>query len=101
MYACKEGGGNPKATHTHQAIDTAADDMKDVLQDLLGTVEDAASQGGTVNSLIDTITKSIAKVDERYVDRTSIVENLSFVDLQTNMVWLVKEIARSTQEMVS
>lgn len=36
--------------------------MKDVLQDLLQTMEEAASQAGVVNSMIDTITKAIARV---------------------------------------
>lgn len=51
-----------QATHTHGPIDNAADNMKDVLQDLLQTMEEAASQAGVVNSMIDTITKAIAKV---------------------------------------
>ena len=42
-----------------------------------------------------------SQVDERYVDRTSIIENLSFVDHQTNMVRLAKQIARTAQDMVS
>ncbi|BFZ14072.1 hypothetical protein BsWGS_17114 [Bradybaena similaris] len=101
MYACKEGGGNPKATHTHGPIDNAADDMKDVLQDLLQTMEEAASQAGLVNSMIDTITQSIARTDEKYTDRMSIVEHLSFVDHQTNMVRLAKQIARTAQDMMA
>ncbi|KAH9509677.1 Talin-2, partial [Bulinus truncatus] len=100
MYACKEGGGNPKATHTHGPIDNAADDMKDVLQDLLQMMEEAASQAGVVNSMIDTITKAIARTDERQVDRMSIIETLSFVDHQTNMVRLAKQIARTAQDMI-
>uniref|UniRef100_A0A0B7BNT7 I/LWEQ domain-containing protein n=1 Tax=Arion vulgaris TaxID=1028688 RepID=A0A0B7BNT7_9EUPU len=100
-YACKEGGGNPKASHTHGPIDNAADDMKDVLQDLLQTMEEAASQAGVVNSMIDTITKSIARTDERQIDRMTIIENLSFVDHQTNMVRLAKQIARTAQDMIS
>ncbi|CAG5116694.1 unnamed protein product, partial [Candidula unifasciata] len=101
MYACKEGGGNPKATHTHGPIDNAADDMKDVLQDLLQTMEEAASRAGLVNSMIDTITQSITRTEERYTDRTSIVEHLSFVDHQTNMVRLAKQIARTAQDMIA
>ncbi|KAI8785908.1 talin-1 isoform X12 [Biomphalaria glabrata] len=100
MYACKEGGGNPKASHTHGPIDNAADDMKDVLQDLLQTMEEAASQAGVVNSMIDTITKAIARTDERQIDRMSIIETLSFVDHQTNMVRLAKQIARTAQDMI-
>ncbi|CAG5121597.1 unnamed protein product, partial [Candidula unifasciata] len=101
MYACKEGGGNPKAVNTHGPIDSAADDMKDVLQDLLQTMEEAASQAGVVNSMIDTITKAIARTDDRQTDRMSIIENLSFVDHQTNMVRLAKQMARAAQDMIA
>lgn len=32
VYASKEAGGNPKATHAHPDVDDAADTMKDTLQ---------------------------------------------------------------------
>ncbi|ESO89699.1 hypothetical protein LOTGIDRAFT_218488 [Lottia gigantea] len=95
LYASKEGGGNQKATHAHQPIDNAADDMKDVLIDLLQTMEEAASQTGVVSSMIDSISKSIAKIDER----VAVGEKASFVDYQTEMVRLAKQIARSAQDM--
>lgn len=31
VYAAKEAGGNPKATHAHPDVDDAADTMKDTL----------------------------------------------------------------------
>lgn len=62
LYSCKEGGGNPKASHTHENIDTAADNTKDVVQDLLQALEESASQAGMVTSMIEKITKSITKV---------------------------------------
>ncbi|KAL8568329.1 hypothetical protein ACOMHN_040902 [Nucella lapillus] len=96
MYAAKEGGGNPKATQAHQSIDNAADDMKDVLQDLLQTMEEAASQAGVVSNMIDSISKSIARTDERI----TLHEQVSFVDHQTNMVRLAKQIARTAQDMI-
>ncbi|XP_076439084.1 talin-1-like isoform X2 [Babylonia areolata] len=96
MYAAKEGGGNPKATQAHQSIDNAADDMKDVLQDLLQTMEEAASQQGVVSNMIDSIAKSITRTDER----VTISEEVSFVDHQTNMVRLAKQIARTAQDMI-
>ncbi|PVD36353.1 hypothetical protein C0Q70_03333 [Pomacea canaliculata] len=95
-YAVKEGGGNPKATQAHTSIDTAANDMKDVLQDLLQSVEEAASQAGVVSNMIDSISKSIARTEEHMV--TS--ETVSFVDHQTNMVRLAKQIARTAQDMI-
>ncbi|XP_021356551.1 talin-1-like isoform X2 [Mizuhopecten yessoensis] len=96
VYSCKEGGGNPKAFHTHQNIDTAAENTKDVLQDLLQSLEEAASQAGMVNSMIEKISKSISRTDER----VTIQEDRNYVDYQTNMVRLAKNIAMTTQDMV-
>ncbi|XP_055955771.1 talin-2-like isoform X4 [Patella vulgata] len=95
VYAAKEGAGNPKSSHAHQPIDNAADDMKDVLIDLLQTMEEAASQTGVVSSMIDSISKSITKIDERI----AVGEKASFVDYQTDMVRLAKQIARTAQDM--
>ncbi|XP_062597737.1 talin-1-like isoform X2 [Saccostrea cucullata] len=97
MYSCKEGGGNPKAPkHTHDNIDTAAENTMDVVQDLLQSLEEAASQAGVVNSMIEKLTKSITKTDEQVMVR----EGMSFVEYQSNMVSLAKKIAMTTQEMV-
>ncbi|XP_033725562.1 talin-1-like isoform X3 [Pecten maximus] len=97
VYSCKEGGGNPKAIHTHQNIDTAAENTKDVLQDLLQSLEEAASQAGMVNSMIEKISKSITRTDER----VTVQEDRNYVDYQTNMVRLAKNIAMTTQDMVA
>ncbi|XP_070178806.1 talin-1-like [Littorina saxatilis] len=96
MYAAKEGGGNPKAGQVHQSIDNAADDMRDVLQDLLQTLEEELSRTGVVTKMIDSISISIARTEERI----AINEHVSFVDHQTNMVRLAKQIARTAQDMI-
>ncbi|KAL3884759.1 hypothetical protein ACJMK2_024867 [Sinanodonta woodiana] len=95
-FSSKEGGGNPKAVHTHQNIDTAAEELREVLGDLLQNLEEAASQAGVVNSMIDKISKSISRTDER----VSVSEDMSFVSYQTNMVKLAKQIAHTAQDMV-
>ena len=61
-YAAKEGGGNPKAVHTHNAIDEAVDGMRETLQDLICTLEEANSQAGVVTAMIDNMSKAISKV---------------------------------------
>lgn len=61
-FAAKEGGGNPKAVHTHATIDEATDGMKEALQELIGTLEEANSQAGHVTAMIDNIAKAISKV---------------------------------------
>ncbi|CAH1788698.1 unnamed protein product [Owenia fusiformis] len=95
-YAAKEGGGNPKATHTHAAIDEAADSMKDVLGDLLETIDTAASAAGIVSTMIDQISKSISKSATRIV----VPEGAGYVDYQTSMVTQAQQIARISADMV-
>ncbi|XP_060579795.1 talin-1-like isoform X4 [Ruditapes philippinarum] len=96
LYSSKEGGGNPKASTTQENITTAGDDMKDVVQDLLQMLEESVSQAGEVTTMIDKISKSITKTDERI----ELKQGLGFVDYQTNMVKLAKNIAKTSQDMV-
>ncbi|XP_013778384.1 talin-2-like [Limulus polyphemus] len=97
VYAAKESGGNPKATHVHTEIDDSADAMQDALHDLLHTLEAAATEAGIVTGLVESINKAVAKVDEH----VSVTETVSFADYQTRMVNACKEIARLAQEMVT
>ncbi|GIY58861.1 talin-2 [Caerostris extrusa] len=97
IYASKEAGGNPKATHIYCELDESADGMKDALHDLLQTLESAATEAGVVTGLVDTINKSIVKVDEHQGNNVS---ESSFVDFQTRMVNNSKEIARIAQDMI-
>ncbi|GFT39672.1 talin-2 [Nephila pilipes] len=97
IYASKEAGGNPKATHIYCELDESADGMKDALHDLLQTLEAAATEAGVVTGLVDTINKSIVKVDEHTGNDVS---ESSFVDYQTRMVTNSKEIAKIAQDMI-
>ncbi|XP_076336549.1 talin-1-like isoform X2 [Tachypleus tridentatus] len=97
VYAAKESGGNPKATHVHTEIDDSADAMQDALHDLLHTLEAAATEAGIVTGLVESINKAVAKVDEHVTVTTTV----SFADYQTRMVNACKEIARIAQEMVT
>ncbi|GAB1607177.1 talin-1-like isoform X1 [Argonauta hians] len=96
IYACKEGGGNPKAEKAHSQIDETGAGFKDVLQDLLQMIEEAASQAGVVSNMIDSITKSMAETDLN----VDVTDSKSFVDYQTNMVRLARQIASSAQDML-
>ena len=67
-----------QASTTQENINTAADDMRDVVQDLLHMLEDSVSQAGEVTTMIDKISKSISRVI--YVDL-----DMNFnVDLEIN-----------------
>uniref|UniRef100_A0A672JPG4 Talin-2 n=1 Tax=Salarias fasciatus TaxID=181472 RepID=A0A672JPG4_SALFA len=56
LYAAKEGGGNPKASHTHDAIAEAAQLMKEAVDDIMVTLNEAASEVGMVGGMVETIT---------------------------------------------
>lgn len=96
IFAIKDGGGNPAAEKAHVQIEETAAGMKDVLQDLLQMIEEAASQAGVVSNMIDSITKSMSETDLS----VEVSEGASFVDFQTNMVRLARQIASSAQDML-
>ncbi|KAL0188324.1 hypothetical protein M9458_015423, partial [Cirrhinus mrigala] len=61
LYAAKEGGGNPKAAHTHDAIAEAAQLMREAVDDLLLTLNEAASEVGMVGGMVDSIADAMGK----------------------------------------
>uniref|UniRef100_A0A3B3X358 Talin 2a n=1 Tax=Poecilia mexicana TaxID=48701 RepID=A0A3B3X358_9TELE len=97
LYAAKEGGGNPKAAHTHDAIGEAAQLMKEAVDDMMVTLNEAASEVGMVGGMVESIAEAMAKLDEG----TPAEPEGSFVDYQTNMVKHSKAIAVTAQEMMT
>lgn len=61
-FIFQECGGNPKATAAHTSLNEAAGCLRDVAQDLVATMEEAASAAGAVSAMIDNLGKAIAKV---------------------------------------
>ncbi|XP_069174235.1 talin-2 isoform X3 [Procambarus clarkii] len=98
VYAAKEAGGNPKATHAHPDVDDAADTMKETLQELLLTVETIATEAGVVSGLVESITTAMHHIESPSGVPADDID--SFVDYQTRMVTAAKEIARLAQDMV-
>uniref|UniRef100_A0A673WL51 Talin 2a n=1 Tax=Salmo trutta TaxID=8032 RepID=A0A673WL51_SALTR len=96
IYAAKEGGGNPKASHTHDAIAEAAQLMREAVDDIMVTLNEAASEGGMVGAMVDSIAEAMGRLDEG----TSPEPEGSFVDYQTTMVKYSKAIAVTAQEMI-
>uniref|UniRef100_A0A8D0D2L4 Talin 2 n=1 Tax=Sander lucioperca TaxID=283035 RepID=A0A8D0D2L4_SANLU len=96
LYAAKEGGGNPKASHTHDAISEAAQLMKEAVDDIMVTLNEAASEGGMVGGMVESIAEAMGRLDEG----TPPEPKGSFVDYQTTMVKFSKAIAITAQEMV-
>lgn len=104
IYSVKECGGNPKATSIHAEIDDSSQAMRLAISELLQLLEAAASEDGHVNAIIESITKSMTRIDERqYYGTTNGAspDNLTYVDYQTRMVAITKEIAKISQDMVS
>ncbi|KAH9369268.1 hypothetical protein HPB48_012344 [Haemaphysalis longicornis] len=113
VYASKQAAGNPKAVHAHGDVDEAADNTRDALQELLRTLESAATEAGVVTGLVESVSKAMYRLEERsYITigglRTSgsfgggVVEpELSYVDYQTRMVRSAKEVSRVAQDMVA
>ncbi|XP_070686533.1 talin-2 [Pempheris klunzingeri] len=97
LYAAKEGGGNPKASHTHDAISEAAQLMKEAVDDIMVTLNEAASEGGMVGGMVESIAEAMGQLDEG----TPPEPEGSFVDYQTTMVKFSKAIAITAQEMMT
>ncbi|XP_030048629.1 talin-1 isoform X1 [Microcaecilia unicolor] len=98
LYTAKEAGGNPKlAAHTQEALDESAQMMKEAVEDLTATLNEAASAAGVVGGMVDSITEAINKLDEGPVGEPE----GTFVDYQTTMVKTAKAIAVTVQEMVT
>ncbi|KAJ8417322.1 hypothetical protein AAFF_G00285490 [Aldrovandia affinis] len=97
LYAAKEGGGNPKACHTHDAIAEAAQLMREAVDDIMVTLNEAASEGGMVGGMVDSIAEAMGRLDEG----TPPEPQGSFVDYQTTMVKYSKAIAVTAQEMMT
>uniref|UniRef100_A0A452J4Y1 I/LWEQ domain-containing protein n=1 Tax=Gopherus agassizii TaxID=38772 RepID=A0A452J4Y1_9SAUR len=97
LYAAKEGGGNPKASHTHDAITEAAQLMKEAVDDIMVTLNEAASEVGMVGGMVDAIAEAMSKLDEG----TPPDPKGTFVDYQTTVVKYSKAIAVTAQEMMT
>lgn len=98
LYTAKEAGGNPKqAAHTQEALEEAAQMMKEAVEDLTATLNEAASAAGVVSGMVDSITQAINQLDEGPVGEPE----GTFVDYQTTMVKTAKAIAVTVQEMVT
>ncbi|KAG7522077.1 talin-2 isoform X1 [Solea senegalensis] len=97
LYAAKEGGGNPKASHTHDAISEASQLMKEAVDDIMVTLNEAASEGGMVGGMVESIAEAMGRLDEG----TPPEPEGSFVDYQTTMVKFSKAITITAQEMMT
>uniref|UniRef100_A0ACB8E5P0 Talin-2 n=1 Tax=Sphaerodactylus townsendi TaxID=933632 RepID=A0ACB8E5P0_9SAUR len=84
-----------QASHTHDAITEASQLMKEAVDDIMVTLNEAASEVGMVGNMVDSIAEAMSKLDEG----TPPEPKGSFVDYQTTVVKYSKAIAVTAQEM--
>ena len=99
LYASKESGGNPRATHIHGDIDESTDAMASSLQEVSETVQKLGPSMGEVSSIVSCISEAIIQVDDyRPSSRNDNDEGL--VSFQSRMMMSTKEIAKTAQDIV-
>ena len=54
----------PQASHTHDAISEAAQLMKEAVDDIMVTMNEAASEGGMVGGMVESIAEAMGRVSE-------------------------------------
>uniref|UniRef100_A0A8C9VX09 Talin 2b n=1 Tax=Scleropages formosus TaxID=113540 RepID=A0A8C9VX09_SCLFO len=86
-----------QAAHTHDAIAEAAQLMKEAVDDIMVTLNEAASEVGMVGGMVESIAEAMGRLDEG----TPPEPEGSFVDYQTTMVKYSKAIAVTAQEMMT
>uniref|UniRef100_A0A8C5SG42 Talin 2 n=1 Tax=Laticauda laticaudata TaxID=8630 RepID=A0A8C5SG42_LATLA len=89
--------GDLPASHTHDAILEAAQLMKEAVDDIMVTLNEAASEVGMVGNMVDSIAEAMSKLDEG----TPSDPKGSFVDYQTTVVKYCRAIAVTAQEMMT
>lgn len=52
----------PQASHTHDAISEASQLMKEAVDDIMVTLNDAASEGGMVGGMVEAIAEAMGRV---------------------------------------
>ena len=82
----------------HAEIDESVESLKEAVSDLMVTLEQMATAAGMVTTLIDQITTAMQHIDDHM--HGEFRDDLSFVDYQTQLVELAKQIARTAQDMV-
>uniref|UniRef100_A0AAR2LIC6 Talin 2a n=1 Tax=Pygocentrus nattereri TaxID=42514 RepID=A0AAR2LIC6_PYGNA len=92
-HNCKTGD----AALAHDAIAEATQLMREAVDDLMVTLNEAASEVGIVGGMVDSIADSMGKLGEG----TPPEPEGSFVDYQTTMVKYSKAIAVTAQEMMT
>lgn len=54
----------PQASHTHDAISEATQLMREAVDDIMVTLNEAASEGGMVGGMVESIAEAMGRVSE-------------------------------------
>ncbi|XP_045457678.1 talin-1 [Melitaea cinxia] len=102
LLAAKAAAGNPRATAAHGELEGAAAGARVALSELAAHVRELSTQRGAVGPLLDAVARAAARLaDNRMSLLGTYDETDSFVDYQTRMVGVAKDIARLATDMTA
>jgi hypothetical protein len=96
IISTKESGGNIKNIQWHKVVDDNSDLLRKSIHKLVHTLEDQSSSIGIMSGLSENIRKLISTLDI-----TMLTNQGNFVDYQTRMVEILRQMARTTQEILT
>ncbi|CAF4070720.1 unnamed protein product [Rotaria sp. Silwood2] len=96
IMGTKESGGNIKNTQWHKVVDDNSELLTKSIHKLVHTLEDQSSSIGIMSGLSENIRKLITTLDT-----TMVINQGHFADYQTCMVEILRQMARTTQEILT
>jgi len=96
ILSTKESGGNLKNSQWHKSVDDNSEQLTKSIHRLVHTLEEQSSSIGIMSGLSENIRQLISTLDT-----TTLVNQGHFVDYQTRMVEILKQMARTTQEILT
>ncbi|UJR28105.1 hypothetical protein I4U23_009360 [Adineta vaga] len=96
LMGTKESGGNMKNSQWHKVVDDNSELLTRSIHKLVHTLEDQSSSIGIMSGLSENIRKLISTLDT-----TMLTNQGHFVDYQTCMVGILRQMARTTQEILT
>lgn len=96
IISTKESGGNIKNVQWHRSVDENSDLLTKSIHRLVHTLEEQSSSIGIMSGLSENIRTLVSTLDT-----TMLTNQGHFVDYQTRMVEILKQMARTTQEILT
>lgn len=96
IIGTKESGGNLKNTQWHKVVDDNSELLTESIHKVVHTLEDQSSSIGIMSGLSENIRTLISTLDT-----TMLTNQGQFVDYQTRMVEILRQMARTTHETLT